>query len=114
MSVVVATVEEVVSGWSLDRDAGQSGGVVAAAQDGLLGPPDLRARLLSSTGDTISVQVFEGTVPVEPDALLYVEHRGAYVVLRREMWPEGRDLLTLAAWPYRRDDTCIVTHRRSS
>jgi hypothetical protein len=34
-------------------------------------------------------------------ALLYVEQRGAFELLRREVWPGGRVLLTLAAWPRR-------------
>jgi hypothetical protein len=63
-------------------------------------PPDLTLRLPRSTGDTITVQVVEGRVPLG-DELLYVGGRGAFEVARREDWGEGRVLLTLAAWPRR-------------
>jgi hypothetical protein len=66
---------------------------------GELKPPDLQLWLLSSTGDTITVQVLRGTVPVDPRALLYVRGRGAYEVLWSEVWPKRRVQLTLAAWP---------------
>ncbi len=43
----------------------------------------------------------DGTAPVHPDDLLYVGGRGAFEILRREVWPGERVLLTLAAWPRR-------------
>jgi hypothetical protein len=35
--------------------------------------PDLHLRLLSSTGDTITVQVVDGIPPFEPDNVVYVQ-----------------------------------------
>jgi hypothetical protein len=53
--------------------------------------PPLQFRLLSSTGDTVTVQVVKGSVPLRG--------RGAYELLRREVWPDERVRLTLSAWP---------------
>lgn len=64
-------------------------------------PSDLRIRLLSSTGDTISALAMDEVVPPLDDSVLYVQHHGAYEVVRRETWPGGRVLLTLEAWPRR-------------
>jgi hypothetical protein len=79
--------------------------IVAAVSDsvagGTLGPPDLRCRLISSAGTSITVQVVDGGVPQAPDALLFVRGWGAYALLRREAWPGGRVLLTLVEWPER-------------
>jgi hypothetical protein len=62
-------------------------------------PPHLHLQLVSSTGDTITVQLVRGTVPVDPDALICVRGRGAYEVLRLEPWSKHRSTMTLAAWP---------------
>ncbi len=87
--------------WVFDRDRVDFGAVVRASQDGDMGPPGLQLSLLSSTGDTITVQVVDGIIPLDPDAVFYVQGRGTYEMLRRECWPGGRTLLTLAAWPRR-------------
>jgi hypothetical protein len=71
--------------------------MVATAPDEL--KPHLHLRLVSSTGDTVTVQVVKGRAPVVPDALFYVRGRGAYELLRREVWRGERVRLTLAAWP---------------
>jgi hypothetical protein len=70
-----------------------------AALDGA--PAQIAVRLVSSTGDTVTVQVVAGEEPLEPGALVYLERRGAYELVRREPWPEGRVLLKLRAWPTR-------------
>ena len=71
-------------------------GVMArAALDGA--PAQLEVRLLSSTGDTVTVQVVAGEEPLEPGALVYLERRGAYELVRRELWPEASVLLALRA-----------------
>jgi hypothetical protein len=93
------TPDAPLAAWIIECDVVDLGAVVRSAQDGELGQPDLELRLLSSTGDTIAVQVVDGVVPVDPAALLYVAGRGAYELLRRETWPGPRVLLTLAAWP---------------
>jgi len=71
---------------------------MVAVDPGELKPP-LQLRLVSSTGDTVIVQVVKGRAPVVPDALLYVRGRGAFELLRREAWPDDRVRLTLVAWP---------------
>ena len=71
---------------------------MVAVAPGELKPP-LQLRLVSSTGDTITAQVVKGRAPVVPDDLFYVRGRGAYEMLRREVWPGERVRLTLAAWP---------------
>lgn len=63
--------------------------------------PDLHVQLLTSTGETVTVQVVDGLVPLDATGVLYVQRRGTYELLRREPWPGGRVLLTLAAWPRR-------------
>jgi hypothetical protein len=70
---------------------------IAVAPDELR--PHLHLRPVSSTGDTMTVQVVKGRAPVVPNALLYVRGRGAFRLLRREVWPGERVRLTLAAWP---------------
>jgi hypothetical protein len=64
-----------------------------------LTPPDLRAHLISSRGDVLTVQIAEGCRTEDADLLLYVRGRGAFEVLRREAWPERHELLVLRAWP---------------
>jgi hypothetical protein len=72
---------------------------MAAIGERELVPPDLLLLLLRSTGDTITVMVVRGTVPVDPRDLIYVRGRGAYEVLRSGAIPSHRRQLTLAAWP---------------
>jgi hypothetical protein len=40
--------------------------------------------------------VVDGTAPLDPEAVLYVERRGTFALVRREEWPGERTLLTLA------------------
>jgi hypothetical protein len=61
--------------------------------------PSETSQLLTSRGDGVTVQLAQRAPP--PDALLYVERRVAFEVQRREPWPGGRVLLTLAAWSRR-------------
>jgi hypothetical protein len=94
----------ILSAWEFPRSTPLAEMVFVAREavavaPGELKPPDLQLWLLSSTGDTITVRVLRGTVPVDPSALLYVRGRGAYEVLRSEVWPKQRVRLTLAAWP---------------
>jgi len=63
--------------------------------------PAIQKSSVSSTGDTITVQVIDGIAPLDADAVLYAERRGPFEIARRETWPGGRELLTLAAWPRR-------------
>ncbi len=79
--------------WHSDVDIG----VAALVALDRLVPPDLDVRLLSSSGDRLSVEVVRGAAPVPADALWYVETRGAFEVVRREDGPDGRVVLSLAA-----------------
>ena len=68
--------------------------------------PQLELRLVSSTGDTLTVQVVKGRAPAVPETLLYIRGRGAFELLRREVWSDKRVRLTLAAWP--RSDRGVI------
>ena len=70
---------------------------MAAVAAGRLTPPDLRGVLVSTRGDVLTLQVFEGQAPGDPEFRLYVRGRGAFEVLRREPWPDGRELVVLRA-----------------
>jgi hypothetical protein len=66
-----------------------------------------RCIVLSSTGDTLGLQVVGDDLP-SPDAkFLYVERRGTFKLVRVERWPppagtkRPRVLLKLTAWPTR-------------
>lgn len=96
--LAIAGDNGLVAAWIYSRDLAQD--VMPTVAIDRLAPPDLRARVLRSTGDTLTVQVDEGALP-NGNELVYVERRGAFEVARREAWPEGRVLLTLAAWPRR-------------
>ncbi len=66
-----------------------------------------RCIVLSSTGDTLAVQVVGDDLPSVYATLLYVEKRGTFKLVRVERWPPAsgqkkpRVLLKLAAWPAR-------------
>jgi hypothetical protein len=65
-------------------------------------PPDLRVTMLSSTADTITVQVVEGVAPYDGDLLFYVGEVGAFEVVRRNVTPGQRGpsvVLVLARSP---------------
>jgi hypothetical protein len=95
------TEDALLSAWVLEREAIDLDALAAAAEADALGPPDLRFRLLSTRGDNLTVQLAQPTIPPPPGALLFVERHGAFELLRREPWPGGRVLLTMAAWPRR-------------
>jgi hypothetical protein len=80
----------------LDADLG----AMARASLDVREVPDLRALVVASTGDTITVELVQGIRPVGLE-LLYVERRGAYQLARTEFWPGGRTVLVLRAWPAR-------------
>lgn len=72
-------------------------GMVEISRAGLT-PPDIRGKLVSTRGDVLTLQIAEGELTPGAEFLLYVGGRGAFQVLRREVWPGGRILLTLQAW----------------
>jgi hypothetical protein len=61
--------------------------------------PDVRAHLVSSRGDVLTLQIARGRVTTHVPMLLFVAGRGAFELLRREVWPGPRELLTLRALP---------------
>jgi hypothetical protein len=71
---------------------------IAGVAEGRLTPADLRGVLVSSRGDVLTLQVFDGQTPDDPEFRLWVRGRGAYEILRREAWPDGRELVVLRAW----------------
>jgi hypothetical protein len=89
--------ERQVELWEFPRDF-DIAKITEVAQDRLT-PPDAEGYVLSSSGDTLTVQVLRGGITEDADMLVYVGGRGVFEVTRREVWPEGRVLLTLAAWP---------------
>ena len=90
--------DSVLAVWLHPLDA-DLGAMARAALD-MTEVPDLRVVVVASTGDTITVQVVQGVLPVGHE-LLYVERRGAYQLARTEHWPDGKTLLALRAWPAR-------------
>ena len=90
------TEDSVLLAWEYPR--GTNVGEMAEVALDEVPPPDLLARLLSSRGDAITVQVVDGVSPVNPEALLYIQGHGAFELLKREPWPGGRTLLVLNAW----------------
>ncbi len=92
--------EEILAAWEVKQGGSELGALVAAAQDGRLGNPEVRFRLVASRGDSITVQRVDGCAPLA-GTLLYVSKRGPYEVARCERWPGGRELLLLEAWPRR-------------
>jgi hypothetical protein len=90
-------VSELVDVWEFPRSF--ASGAMAQVAEERLTPPDIRARVISSRGDVLTLQVVEGAWTQHADLLLYVREHGPYEVLRRESWPGGRVLLTLTALP---------------
>jgi len=67
-------------------------------------PPDLSLVLVANRGDSITVQVVDGSPP-RPGGFIDVKARGLYEIARAEEWPAvaggngPRLLLTLRAFP---------------
>jgi hypothetical protein len=93
------TSDGILAAWEYPRTFDGAARVEIAQDE--LERPDLRLQVLSSAGDTITVQVVDGVAPLEPEAVLYVQRRGSFEITRRETWLGGRVLLSLAAWPRR-------------
>lgn len=97
----MVTDESITPAWTFPRGFDLAA-ITQIAMDELQ-PPDLRVSVLSTTGDTLTVGVVDGRVPLDPDTLLYVARRGAFEVLRRECWgTRTSEMLVLRAWPARR------------
>jgi hypothetical protein len=94
-----AGVNELVEAWELPRSFALDAMADVAGER--LTEPDIRARVISSRGDFLTLQVIEGAWTEHARMLLYVREHGPFEVIRREAWPLGRLLLTLRAWPTR-------------
>jgi hypothetical protein len=90
--------------WLYDRDddASRRGAAIVAMDR--LEEPQLDVEVLATRGDHLTVQVVRGALE-DPTAILYVEQRGEFELVRVERWPAvggpPRVLLTLRAWPQR-------------
>jgi hypothetical protein len=92
-----------LEGWEFDSSS-DLGHVVRVAME-RLAPPSFVGHLLSTRGDSLTLQILKGEVTGDPRALYYVSGHGAFVLARREEWPPApgstreRVLLTLLAFP---------------
>jgi hypothetical protein len=91
--------DELIDLWIFPHDFDV--GAIALIAQARRTPPDLRAVPVSARDDVLTVQVAEGEPPSDPEMRLYVDGQGAFEILRREVWPGGRALLTLRAWARR-------------
>jgi hypothetical protein len=89
--------------WEYDReeDALRAAAIIAMDR---LEPPEFEVEIVSSRGDHLTVQIVSGAL-TDPAAILYVESRGAFEIVRVEPWPSGRVLLALRAFPSRAKGT---------
>jgi len=85
--------------WEYDRDDDALGAAAVISMD-QLAPPDFHVEVVSSRGDHLTVQIASGAL-TNPTAILYVETKGSFEILRVEPWPNGRVILVLRAWPNR-------------
>lgn len=90
--------------WLYERDDDESRRGAAIVAMERLEEPQLEVEVLATRGDHVTVQVVRGALE-DPTAILYVERRGEYELVRVERWPAAsgppRVLLTLRAWPSR-------------
>ena len=92
-----------VEAWEFDHSC-DLGEVVQVATERLV-PPSFAGHLLSSYGDSLTVQVTGGAPSGDPRALYYVRGHGSFLLAREERWPplpggtRPRLLVTLLAFP---------------
>ena len=75
----------VVDVWEVERDADLAE-LSNVFQDGTRAP-SFRAFILSSTGDTLGLQVVGADLPSGEAKVLFVAGRGAFELVRVERWP---------------------------
>ncbi len=85
--------------WEYDRDDEALRAAAIISMDNLE-PPDFHVDVVSSRGDHLTVQVASGAL-TDPAAVLYVETKGAFEIVRVEPWSGGRVIIVLRAWPNR-------------
>ncbi len=93
----------VLEAWEFDASSDLAHVVKVAMER--LAPPSFVGHLLSTRGDSVTLQILEGEATGDPRSLYYVSGHGAFVLARREEWPPVRGstrkrvLLTLLAFP---------------
>jgi len=93
----------VVEAWEFDCSCDLVEVVAVATERSA--PPSFAGHLLSSYGDSLTVQLTAGAVEPGPRSLYYVRGRGSFVLGRAERWPPApggggaRLLVTLLAFP---------------
>jgi hypothetical protein len=85
--------------WEYERDDDALKTAAIIAMD-RLAPPDFYVEVVASRGDHLTGQIAAGSL-TDPAAILYVEGRGTFEILRVEPWPDRRVMLVLRAWPNR-------------
>ena len=96
---------DVLEVWEAERDKDPNELTLAALDR--TRDPAFRCVVLSSTGDTLGLQIIGDDLPSVDADLLYVEKRGTFRLVRVERWPPApgmkkpRVLLKLSAWPAR-------------
>lgn len=82
--------------WAVDRGDAERLGAAAVIARGRA-DPDLELAAVSARGDVITMQITRGELR-DPAALLHVEEKGLFEIVRIEPWPGGRTLLVLRGW----------------
>ncbi len=96
---------ELVDVWEA-KEGEDLGALTRVAQERARAPA-FRCIILSSTDDTLGVQVMGEDLPSGNAKVLYVAGSGAFELVRVERWPptlgtkKPRVLLKLKAWPVR-------------
>jgi hypothetical protein len=96
-------IGSVVEAWEFDRSCELSDVMQLAADR--IADPTFAGALISTRGDTITIQVLFGSPSADPCSLFYVAGYGAFSLSRLEAWPPlpghsmDRFLVTLAAYP---------------
>jgi hypothetical protein len=103
-------LDMAIEAWEFDPSC-DLGDVVKLAME-RLAPPSFSGQILSTRGDSLTLQILEGEPTGDPRSLYYVGGHGAFVLARREEWPpvpgseRKRTLLTLLAFPQPRTGAC--------
>lgn len=96
-------IGSVVEAWEFDPGCELSEVMQLASER--VAEPTFAGALLSTRGDTLTIQVLFGSPSADPRSLFYVAGYGAFVLSRLEAWPPlpGRSaerfLVTLSAYP---------------
>jgi hypothetical protein len=89
----VGAVEATLSAWRLPRSLDVTEITDFALRTLLI--PDLQLGVLSSTKASVTVELAKGEAPTDSDAVVFIEGRGPFDVLRRETLASAGMLLVL-------------------